>query len=211
MKMILLGPPGAGKGTQSEVLSKHFDIPTISTGAMIRNEIRNETELGKAAKKLIEEGQLVSDEVILNMLRVRIEEDDCKNGFILDGVPRTIAQAEAIKTFAKIDAALSIEVPDEVIIGRLGGRRECSGCGATYHVENKPTKVEGICDKCGKELLIRPDDMPETIKKRLDVYHEQTEPLKEFYKNEGLLRSVDGTKSISDITADMIKAAEVAR
>ncbi len=210
MKMILLGPPGAGKGTQAEVLSKHFCIPTISTGAMIRNEIRNETELGLAAKKLIEEGQLVSDEVILNMLRVRIEADDCKNGFILDGVPRTINQAEAIKTFAKIDAALSIEVPDEVIIGRLGGRRECSGCGATYHVENKPTKTEGICDKCGRELLIRPDDMPETIKKRLDVYHEQTEPLKEFYKNEGLLRSVDGTKSISDITADMIKAAEVA-
>jgi len=211
MKMILLGPPGAGKGTQAEVLSAHFDIPTISTGAMIRKEIKNETELGLAAKKLIEEGQLVSDEVILNMLKVRISEDDCKNGFILDGVPRTIAQAEAIKTFAQIDAALSIEVPDEVIIERLGGRRECSTCGATYHVTNKPTKVEGICDKCGKELSIRPDDMPETIKKRLDVYHAQTEPLKQFYSEEGLLRSVDGQKSISEITADMIKAAEVAK
>ena len=209
MNMILLGPPGAGKGTQAEFLSKHYDIPTISTGAMIRNEIRNETELGKAAKALIEDGQLVSDDVILNMLKVRISEDDCKKGFILDGVPRTIAQAEAIKTFAKIDAALSIEVPDEVIIGRLGGRRECSGCGATYHVVNKPTAKEGICDKCGKELTIRPDDMPETIKKRLDVYHAQTEPLKEFYKNEGLLRSVDGEKSIDEITSDMIKAAEV--
>ena len=209
MKMILLGPPGAGKGTQAEFLSKHFDIPTISTGAMIRNEIRNETELGKEAKKLIEEGQLVSDEVILNMLRVRIGEDDCKKGFILDGVPRTIAQAEAIKTFAEIDMALSIEVPDEVIIGRLGGRRECGGCGTTYHVTNKPTKVEGICDKCGKELLIRPDDMPETIKKRLEVYHAQTEPLKQFYKEEGLLLSVDGTKDIDEITSDIIKTAEV--
>ena len=208
MKMILLGPPGAGKGTQAEVLSEHYGIPTISTGAMIRAEIRAEYPLGLAAKKVIDEGQLISDDIILSMLQERIKADDCKNGFILDGVPRTIAQAEAIKSFADIDAAVSIEVADEIIEQRLGGRRECPKCGATYHTIFNPTKEADICDKCGAALTVRPDDMPETIRKRLKVYHEQTEPLKAFYENEGLLAKVDGTGSISEITEGIIKAAE---
>ena len=208
MKMILLGPPGAGKGTQAEVLSEHYGIPTISTGAMIRAEIRAESPLGLAAKKVIDEGQLISDDIILSMLQERIKADDCKNGFILDGVPRTIAQAEAIKGFADIDAAVSIEVADEIIEQRLGGRRECPKCGATYHTIFNPTKEVDICDKCGAALTVRPDDMPETIRKRLKVYHEQTEPLKAFYENEGLLAKVDGTGSISEITEGIIKAAE---
>lgn len=208
MKMILLGPPGAGKGTQAEALSEHYGIPTISTGAMIRAEIRAGSPLGLAAKKVIDEGQLISDDIILGMLRERIKDDDCKNGFILDGVPRTIAQAEAIKGFADIDAAVSIEVADEVIVQRLGGRRECPKCGATYHTMFNPAKEEDVCDKCGADLTVRPDDMPETIRKRLKVYHEQTEPLKTFYKNEGLLAAVDGTGSISGITEGIIKAAE---
>lgn len=208
MKMILLGPPGAGKGTQAEVLSEHYGIPTISTGAMIRAEIRAESPLGLAAKKVIDEGQLISDDIILSMLQERIKADDCKNGFILDGVPRTIAQAEAIKGFADIDAAVSIEVADEIIEQRLGGRRECPKCGATYHTIFNPAKEEDICDKCGAALTVRPDDMPETIRKRLKVYHEQTEPLKAFYENEGLLAKVDGTGSISEITEGIIKAAE---
>lgn len=208
MKMILLGPPGAGKGTQAEVLSEHYGIPTISTGAMIRAEIRAESPLGLAAKKVIDEGQLISDDIILSMLQERIKADDCKNGFILDGVPRTIAQAEAIKSFADIDAAISIEVADEIIEQRLGGRRECPKCGVTYHTIFNPTKEADICDKCGAALTVRPDDMPETIRKRLKVYHEQTEPLKAFYENEGLLAKVDGTGSISEITEGIIKAAE---
>ena len=208
MKMILLGPPGAGKGTQAEVLSEHYGIPTISTGAMIRAEIRAESPLGLAAKKVIDEGQLISDDIILSMLQERIKADDCKNGFILDGVPRTIAQAEAIKGFADIDAAVSIEVADEIIEQRLGGRRECPKCGATYHTIFNPAKEADICDKCGATLTVRPDDMPETIRKRLKVYHEQTEPLKAFYENEGLLAKVDGTGSISEITEGIIKAAE---
>lgn len=208
MKMILLGPPGAGKGTQAEVLSQHYGIPTISTGAMIRAEIRAESPLGLAAKKVIDEGQLISDDIILSMLQERIKADDCKNGFILDGVPRTIAQAEAIKGFADIDAAVSIEVADEIIEQRLGGRRECPKCGATYHTIFNPAKEADICDKCGAALTVRPDDMPETIRKRLKVYHEQTEPLKAFYENEGLLAKVDGTGSISEITEGIIKAAE---
>ena len=207
--MILLGPPGAGKGTQAEVLSKHFDIPTISTGAMIRAEIRAESPLGLSAKKLIEEGQLLGDEVILGMLKERLNAPDCKNGFILDGVPRTIAQAEAIKGFSDIDCAVSIELPDDVIVERLSGRRECAGCGATFHMSFNPSAKGEICDKCGAKLTQRADDMPDTIRKRLDVYHKQTEPLINFYKKEGLLRSIDGSNGISKITEDIIKAVEV--
>ncbi|MBO4897021.1 MAG: adenylate kinase [Clostridia bacterium] len=209
MKMILLGPPGAGKGTQAEVLSKHFDIPTISTGAMIRAEIRAESPLGLSAKKLIEEGQLVNDEVILGMLKERLKAPDCKNGFILDGVPRTIAQAEAIKGFADIDCAVSIDLADEVIVERLSGRRECAKCGATFHMIFNPSAKGEICDKCGAELTQRSDDMPETIRKRLDVYHKQTEPLIDFYTKEGLLKTIDGANDIGKITEDIIKAVEV--
>lgn len=209
MKIILLGPPGAGKGTQAEVLSKHFDIPTISTGAMIRAEIRANTKLGIAAKKLIEEGLLVSDEVILNMLRERLKADDCKNGFILDGVPRTIAQAEEIATFVNLDAVVNIEVLDDFIVERLSGRRECSGCGMTYHIINKPSSDPDVCDICGEKLVIRPDDMPETIQKRLKVYHDQTEPLKNFYNKTDQLISFDGTKAIDELTAEILEALEV--
>ncbi len=209
MKIILLGPPGAGKGTQAGVLSKHFDIPTISTGAMIRAEIRANTKRGIAAKKLIEEGLLVSDEAILDMLRERLDSEDCKNGFILDGVPRTIAQAEEIATFVNLNAVINIEALDNFIVERLGGRRECSGCGMTYHIVNKPTVEPDVCDICGEKLVIRPDDMPETIKKRLKVYHEQTEPLKNFYNKTGQLISFDGTKAIDDLAAEIIQALEV--
>lgn len=206
MKIVLLGPPGAGKGTQAKVLSNHYGIPTISTGAMIRAEILAGSKLGIAAKKLMEEGLLVSDEVILEMLSIRLQADDCARGFILDGVPRTIAQAEEIETFASPDAAVNIEVSDDVIIKRLGGRRECTTCGLTYHVVNIPPKVEGICDKCGKPLTVRADDMPETIRKRLEVYHDQTEPLINFYKEKGKLFSFDGTKAIEETTAEIISA-----
>ena len=209
MKMILLGPPGAGKGTQAEVLSKHFDIPTISTGAMIRAEIRAESPLGLSAKKLIEEGQLVNDDVILGMLKERLKAPDCKNGFILDGVPRTIAQAEAIKGFAGIDCAVSIDLADDIIVERLSGRRECAKCGATFHTKFNPSEKGEKCDKCGAALTQRSDDMPETIRKRLDVYHKQTEPLIDFYTKEGLLKTINGANSISKITEDIIKAVEV--
>ena len=206
MKMILLGPPGAGKGTQAEVLSEHYGIPTISTGAMIRAEIRAESPLGLAAKKVIDEGQLISDDIILSMLQERIKADDCKNGFILDGVPRTIAQAEAIKSFADIDAAVSIEVADEIIEQRLGGRRECPKCGATYHTIFNPTKEADICDKCGAALTVRPDDMPETIRKRLKVYHEQTEPLVDFYRAHGVLTSLDAAQEMDRVTEEILAA-----
>ena len=207
--MILLGPPGAGKGTQAEVLSKHFDIPTISTGAMIRAEIRAESPLGLSAKKLIEEGQLVNDDVILGMLKERLKAPDCKNGFILDGVPRTIAQAEAIKGFAGIDCAVSLDLADDIIVERLSGRRECAKCGATFHTKFNPSEKGEKCDKCGAALTQRSDDMPETIRKRLDVYHKQTEPLIDFYTKEGLLKTINGANSISKITEDIIKAVEV--
>lgn len=209
MKLILLGAPGAGKGTQATVLAKHFDIPTISTGAMIRAEISAKSPLGLAAESLIKEGKLISDDVIIKMLGERLKEDNCKNGFILDGVPRTIAQAEEIDRIVKIDAVVDIEVSDEVIIERLGGRRECSGCGATYHLKYNPPRVGNKCDKCGKELTMRADDSPETIKNRLEVYHSQTEPLKEYYKAKNLLSAFDGTKAIDEISKDIISALEV--
>lgn len=209
MKIILLGPPGAGKGTQAEVLSKHFDIPTISTGAMIRAELSAGSELGLTVKKLIEQGLLVSDEVILNMLKIRLKAEDCKYGFILDGVPRTIAQAEEIATFVNLDAVVNIEVSDDIIVDRLSGRRVCGKCGATYHIITIPSKEKDICDKCKEKLTMRPDDMPETIKRRLEVYHDQTEPLKNFYNKTGLLISFDGTRPITETTAEIIAALEV--
>lgn len=209
MKLILLGPPGAGKGTQAVVLADRFSVPTISTGAMIRSEIKAQTPLGIAAKELIEAGKLVSDDVIIKMLGERLKDNDCRNGFILDGVPRTIVQAEEIAKITAIDAVVDIDVPDEVIIERLSGRRECGDCKLTYHIKYNPPIAEGKCDKCGRELIMRADDSPETIKSRLEVYHSLTEPLKEYYKSKGLLKSFDGTKDIHEISADIISALEV--
>ena len=209
MKIILLGAPGAGKGTQAEKISKKFGIPTISTGFIIRNAIANETEVGKVAKGYIDKGQLVPDEVVTNLLLERLDNEDCKNGFILDGYPRTITQGESlVENNINIDCVLDLEVPDEIILGRLTGRRECSKCGKTYHiVDNKPS-VEGICDACGGELICRKDDNPETIKNRLEVYHSQTEPLKKFYLEKGLLRKVVGQDSVEETYAEVVKVLE---
>ncbi len=207
MKLIMLGPPGAGKGTQAEFLSERFNIPQISTGAIIRGVIASETEEGKALKALIDKGQLISDEQVVSMVKERLEEKDCENGYILDGFPRTIAQAEAIdKMGIKIDKVLSIELSDEEILKRLSGRRECKVCRATYHIEDKPSEVEGICDKCGGELICRDDDKPETIKKRLKVYYESTAPLKAFYEEKGLLVTAFGQKLLENTKLEVLRA-----
>lgn len=207
MKIIMLGAPGAGKGTQAEVLSEKFGIPTISTGAIIRQAIKNGTKVGREAKDYIDKGLLVPDAVVIGIISERLKEDDCKDGFILDGFPRTIAQAEALDEFGvEIDTALSLEVDDDVIVKRLSGRRECSSCGATYHIDSKPSKKDGLCDKCGSELTTRRDDNPETIQSRLDVYHEQTEPLKDFYAKKGKLVKVVGRNTVEETTASVVKA-----
>lgn len=206
MKIILLGPPAAGKGTQAEKLSERFNIPTISTGEMIRAEIAAQTELGIEAAKLINGGNLVPDEVVMGMIVARIAEDDCKNGFILDGFPRTAAQAEAAEQMGiKIDKVISITAPDEEIVKRISGRRVCENCKAGYHtVYNKPEK-DGICDKCGGKLICRDDDTEETVKVRLKVYHEKTEPLIEYYAKKNLLVEVESQEEIEDTTALMFK------
>lgn len=207
MKMILLGAPGAGKGTQAELLSEKLDIPTISTGAMLRAAIRKGTELGKKAKELIDHGQLVSDDVMIGMISERLKEEDCHNGFILDGFPRTIAQAEALDDLGiGIDLALSFDAPDEVIIKRLGGRRECPKCGATFHVDNKPSAKGNFCDKCDSELKTRDDDKEETIKKRLQVYYAQSAPLKDYYGKKGLLKEISADQPLDVITAKAFAA-----
>lgn len=207
MKIIMLGAPGAGKGTQAEVLSEKFGIPTISTGAIIRQAIKNGTKVGREAKDYIDKGLLVPDAVVIGIISERLKEDDCKDGFILDGFPRTIAQAEALDEFGvEIDTALSLEVDDDVIVKRLSGRRECSSCGATYHIDSKPSKKDGLCDKCGNELTTRRDDNPETIQSRLDVYHEQTEPLKDFYAKKGKLVKVVGRNTVEETTASVVEA-----
>ncbi len=209
MKLILLGAPGAGKGTQAVVLSEKYDIPTISTGAMIREAVKSGSELGRQVKSIIESGQLVSDEIVVALIKERLLKDDCKNGFILDGFPRTIAQAEALSNMgAAIDRAVSIEVSDDEIVNRLSGRRECSKCRATYHVANNPSKAGDTCERCGGALVTRPDDMPETVKSRLEVYHTQTEALKSYYDKLGLLTLVDGTVGIDAITEAIITALE---
>lgn len=201
MKLILLGAPGAGKGTQAEILSKKLNIPTISTGNILRAAMKNGTPVGLKAKEYVESGKLVPDEVIIGIISERLAEPDCRNGYILDGVPRTIPQAEALeKAGIEIDAALSIEIADEVIIERMSGRRTCSECSATFHVVANPPKVEGICDHCGGKLTIRKDDAPETVKARLDVYHAETEPLLAFYAERGKLRSVDNQPTIEATT-----------
>ncbi|MBQ8604610.1 MAG: adenylate kinase [Oscillospiraceae bacterium] len=209
MKLILLGAPGAGKGTQAEIICEKLNIPTISTGAILRQAMKDGTEMGLKAKSFIEAGALVPDEVIIGIVKERLAADDCKNGFILDGVPRTIPQAEAIDAMGiEIDMALDIEVPDEMIIERVSGRRVCS-CGASYHVKFKPSAVEGVCDKCGQPLTIRKDDEPQTVLDRLTTYHEQTEPLKDFYRAKGLLVEVEGTGTVAETTEKVLKALGV--
>lgn len=207
MNLILVGPPGAGKGTQGEILAKKLNVDTISTGAMLRAAIKNGTEVGKLAESYINDGKLVPDDVIIKVVKERLSEPDCEKGFILDGFPRTTAQAEALKEAGvRIDKVLSIEVPDEKIVERLSARRECSKCAAPYHIVfNKPRK-EGICDKCGAELIRRADDNPETIQNRLNVYHEQTEPIKDFYEKEGILVKAVGQEEIKDTTKEVFKA-----
>lgn len=210
MRLIMLGAPGAGKGTQAEVLSEKLGIPTISTGAMIRQAIKNGTEVGLKAKDYIDKGLLVPDAAIIDIIKERLAEDDCSKGFILDGFPRTIAQAKALDEFGiEIDTALSLEVDDDIIVKRLSGRRECSACAATYHVDSKPPVKEGICDKCGAPLTTRNDDKPETIVSRLEVYHEQTEPLKGFYEEKGKLTKVVGQDTVEQTTACVLKALGV--
>ena len=205
MKLIMLVAPGAGKGTQAAKICEKYNIPTISTGAIIRNAIRNETEIGKQAKGLIDKGLLVPDEVVIEIIKERLAESDCERGFILDGFPRTIAQAKALETMGiSIDKALSIEVPDSVILDRLGGRRECSECGATYHVRYNPSKDGDKCDKCGGTLILRPDDCEETIMSRLKVYHETTEVVKQFYEEKGKLIKIDGDRDVEEITKDVL-------
>ena len=206
MKLILLAAPGAGKGTQAEKLSEHYSIPTISTGAILRRNIKEGTELGKLAQSYIDKGNLIPDDVMIKVMADRLDDDDCKNGFILDGFPRTLAQAEALdKSDITIDAVLNIDVPDEVIIKRLSGRLECSKCSATYHKEHKKPLVDGKCDKCGGELSTRADDTPDTIKSRLNTYHETTEPLIEYYKNRDMLKTIVGLDSIDGTTDEILR------
>ena len=206
MKIIMLGAPGAGKGTQAKKIAAKYDIPHISTGDIFRANIKNGTELGNKAKTYMDQGLLVPDELVVD----RVQQDDCKNGYVLYGFPRTIPQAEALdKALAefgdKIDYAIDVNVPDENIVKRMGGRRACVGCGATYHLVYAPTKTEGICDVCGKELILRDDDKPETVQKRLNVYHEQTQPLIDYYTKAGILKTVDGTVDINDVFAAIVE------
>ena len=210
MKLILLGAPGAGKGTQSEILSRKFSIPTISTGAMLRAAMKAGTPVGLRAKEYVDNGRLVPDDVIVSIVKERLAKDDCANGCILDGMPRTIPQAIALEEHGiEIDCAISIEIEDETIIERMSGRRTCHDCGASFHVVNNPPKTEGVCDFCGGELTIRKDDAPETVKSRLATYHSETEPLKDFYAQRGKLRSVDNQPSIEAVTASIIKTLEL--
>ena len=209
MKLIFPGAPGAGKGTQAEIIAGKLNIPTISTGNIIREALANGTEMGLKAKSFIEAGKLVPDDVVIGIIKERLADEDCNNGFILDGFPRTIPQAEALDNMGIIiDKVVDIDVPDENIVNRMSGRRVCKACGSSYHIENKRPKVEGVCDACGGELQIRKDDAPETVLDRLNVYHEQTEPLKDFYAKCGKLRSVEGTAPITEITEAILKVLE---
>ena len=210
MKIIMLGAPGAGKGTQAIKIAEKYKIPHVSTGDLFRSNISKNTDLGMEAKQYMDAGKLVPDELTVRMLLDRVSKDDCKNGYVLDGFPRTIAQAEVLeqevkKLNDKIDFVINVEVPDENIVKRMGGRRACTKCGATYHVVHVPPKKEGICDNCGSELVLRSDDAPETVRKRLDVYHEQTQPLIDFYKARGILKQVDGTQDMQAVFDDIVK------
>ena len=211
MNLILLGAPGAGKGTQAEVISEALSIPQISTGNMLREAVKNGTEYGLKAKAAMESGALVSDDIVIGILKDRIAADDCKNGFILDGFPRTVPQAEALDAMGvQIDKVLEIFVPDETIKSRVSGRRVCEGCGASYHIQYKPSKTEGVCDKCGGKTVIRKDDMPETVLERLAVYHEQTAPLKDYYDKQGKLDTVVGQEEVADTVKLTLKAVGAA-
>ena len=209
MKIIMLGAPGAGKGTQAKKIAEKCGIPHISTGDIFRANIKNGTELGKKAKTYMDQGLLVPDELVCDLVVDRIQQDDCKKGYILDGFPRTIPQAESLDKALqaigeKMDYAIDVEVPDENIVKRMGGRRACAGCGATYHLVYAATKKEGLCDVCGGELILRDDDKPETVQKRLGVYHEQTQPLIDYYKNQGILREVDGSVDMEDVFKEIL-------
>ena len=204
MKIIMLGAPGAGKGTQAKKIAEKYSIPHISTGDIFRANIKNNTELGQKAKTYMDKGELVPDELVVDLIMDRFKEADCANGYVLDGFPRTIPQAEALdKALADnneaVDFAINVEVPDENIINRMSGRRACVGCGATYHIQFNAPKVEGVCDTCGEKLILRDDDKPETVKNRLSVYHEQTQPLIDYYSKKGVLAEVDGTQAMDDV------------
>lgn len=208
MKIVMLGAPGAGKGTQAKKIAEKYGIPHISTGDIFRANIKNGTELGRKAKEFMDQGMLVPDELTLSLIMNRFEEADCKNGYVLDGFPRTIPQAEALTKALgdindKLDYAINVEVPDEAIVSRMSGRRACVACGGTYHVKYNPTKVENVCDACGGALTLREDDKPETVQKRLNVYHSQTQPLIEYYKNEGIFREVDGTQHMDTVFTEI--------
>lgn len=209
MKIIMLGAPGAGKGTQAKKIAAQYSIPHISTGDIFRANIKNNTELGQKAKTYMDKGELVPDSLVVDLIMDRFKEADCANGYVLDGFPRTIPQAEALDDALKangekVDFAINVEVPDENIINRMSGRRACVGCGATYHIKYNPTKVEGVCDACGEKLILRDDDKPETVKNRLSVYHEQTQPLIDYYNKAGVLAEVDGTKDMEDVFKDIV-------
>lgn len=210
MKIIMLGAPGAGKGTQAKQIADKYSIPHISTGDIFRANLKAGTELGKKAKEYMDQGLLVPDELTCDLVMDRIAQDDCKNGFVLDGFPRTIPQAEALdaaltKINQKMDYAIDVDVPDENIINRMSGRRACLNCGATYHIVSIPTKVEGVCDRCGNQVVLRDDDQPETVKKRLDVYHAQTQPLIDYYQKQGILKSVDGTQPMESVFGSIVE------
>ncbi len=210
MKIIMLGAPGAGKGTQAKQIAAKYSIPHISTGDIFRANIKNGTELGKKAKEFMDQGMLVPDELTCDLVMDRIAQDDCANGFVLDGFPRTIPQAEALthalsQIGQTMDFAIDVDVPDENIVNRMGGRRACLNCGATYHIVFNPTKTEGICDSCGKETVLRDDDKPETVQKRLCVYHDQTQPLIDYYKNQNILKTVDGTQPMDAVFANIVE------
>ena len=204
MKIIMLGAPGAGKGTQAKMIAEKYGIPHVSTGDIFRANIKNGTELGMEAKKYMDQGQLVPDELTVKILLDRVAQDDCKNGYVLDGFPRTIPQAEALDTALKakgekVDFAIDVDVPDENIVNRMSGRRACLKCGATYHIVYAAPKTENVCDTCGETLVLRDDDKPETVSKRLKVYHEQTQPLIDYYTKQGVLKTVDGTCALDEV------------
>lgn len=210
MKIIMLGAPGAGKGTQAKQIADKYSIPHISTGDIFRANLKAGTELGKKAKEYMDQGLLVPDELTCDLVMDRIGQEDCKDGFVLDGFPRTIPQAEALdaalaKINEKMDYAIDVDVPDENIVNRMSGRRACLNCGATYHIVSIPTKVEGICDRCGNKVVLRDDDQPETVKKRLDVYHEQTQPLIDYYKKQSILKTVDGTQPMEEVFGAIVE------
>ncbi len=210
MKIVMLGAPGAGKGTQAKMIAAKYQIPHISTGDIFRANIKNGTELGKKAKSYMDQGLLVPDELTVDLVIDRLAQDDCKNGYILDGFPRTIPQAEALdaalaKLGEKMDYAIDVDVPDENIVSRMSGRRACTGCGATYHIVYNPSKKGDCCEVCGEKLILRDDDKPETVQKRLNVYHDQTQPLIDYYTKQSILRTVDGTQDMNDVFAEIAK------